>query len=172
MTVALGDISDWMYVIAGEVYGAFTVNLMRATMDKAERRRHDEAWGLDFGDPNVVKLVPEKKEPKPGFFGRLFGKKAPPKTGAIGEHPMAVNMVPKYREQLAGDRSIVGQTFDHDWTLLHQEALAGNAPAVAVLLEFGADPNARTDDGRTPLQLAQALKWEKVIGLLKQAGAK
>lgn len=172
VTVALGDISDWMYVIAGEVYGAFTVNLMRQSMDTAERKRHDDAWGLDFGDPNVVKLVPEKEEPKPSFFGRLFGKKPPPKTGAIGEHPMAENIVSKYREQISADPTILQATFERGWTLLHQEALAGNAPTVAMMLELGADPNAKGDDGRTPLHLAQALRWEKVVALLKQAGAK
>ena len=52
------------------------------------------------------------------------------------------------------------------WTLLHQEALAGSAATVKVLLEAGADPNARTDDGITPLELARSLGWEKVAALL------
>lgn len=170
--VALGDISDWMYVVGGEVYGAFTVNLMRQGMDDAERRRHDQAWGLDFGDPNVVKLVAPEERKKPGLLKRLFGSKPAPRADVIGEHPMSVNAAPMYRKQLAGEPEIVTQTFDRGWTLLHQDALAGSAPTVAVMLEFGADPNAVGDDGTTPLQLAESLRWEKVVALLKQAGAR
>jgi len=40
----LDEISDWMYSISGEVFGAYTVNLMRSRMGRAERREHDSAW--------------------------------------------------------------------------------------------------------------------------------
>ncbi len=48
------EISDWMYSIAGKVYGAFTVNLLRSRMTENELKQHDDAWGLDFGDPNQI----------------------------------------------------------------------------------------------------------------------
>src|SRR3954464_3104874 len=65
-SVAMGDkvkvrlktLSDWMYTIAGEVYGGYTVQLLRSRMGKRERQEHDDAWGLDFGDPDEVPLVP------------------------------------------------------------------------------------------------------------------
>jgi uncharacterized protein len=30
--IPLGEIGDWMYVISGEVFGAYTVNLLRSRM--------------------------------------------------------------------------------------------------------------------------------------------
>ena len=60
---------------------------------------------------------------------------------------------------------------DGGWTFLHQEALAGSLPTVQVLLEAGADPNAVTDHGMTPLQLARSLGWDKVVALLASSGA-
>jgi ankyrin repeat protein len=56
--------------------------------------------------------------------------------------------------------------------LLHQEALAGNYSTVKVLLEFEADPIAKTRDGKTPLQLARSLGWERVAAILIRVGAK
>ncbi|MCA9047730.1 MAG: DUF2314 domain-containing protein [Planctomycetaceae bacterium] len=51
-------ITDWMYAIQNRVCGAFTVNAMRRAMSITEREAHDEAWGLDFGDPREIRLVP------------------------------------------------------------------------------------------------------------------
>ena len=39
---------------------------------------------------------------------------------------------------------------------------------VRAALEAGADPNVRTNDGVTPLQLAQSLQWGNVIALLSR----
>jgi ankyrin repeat protein len=61
---------------------------------------------------------------------------------------------------------------DRGWTFLHQEALAGSTATVKVLLEAGANPNALTNDGKTPLQLARALAWDQVVALLVSKGAK
>ena len=72
----LAEITDWMYAIGGEVYGAYTVNLMRSRMDKRERKEHDKLlWGMNFGDPNSIRLVPQKKS--------WFGKR----EGELEEHP-------------------------------------------------------------------------------------
>lgn len=84
----IDEISDWMYDQLGVVCGAYTVNLMRSRMKPQERWTHDDAWGLDFGDPAFVRVVPEQK--KPGFFRSLFGGKT---SEEIGDHPMSVNMV-------------------------------------------------------------------------------
>lgn len=152
--VPLKEISDWMYAIGGEVFGAFTVNLMRSRMGARERRDHDAAWGLKFGDPADVRITPESKE----------GGKNPADPG---EHPMSQTMAESLREQLAKDPSLLTATDDRGWALLHQEALAGSAPTVKVLLAAGADPDAVTDQGMTPAELARSLGWDAVAALLE-----
>jgi uncharacterized protein YegJ (DUF2314 family) len=159
----LGAISDWMYAIGGEVFGAYTVNLLRSRMGRKERQEHDQAWGLSFGDPTTIRVAPEPNQGG-GFLKRWFGKKQP----ATEEHPMSEGMAASLKEQLAKDPSMVSAKDDRGWTLLHQEALAGSAATVKVLLEAGADPGAVTNHGMTPLQLAQALGWEKVVALLRE----
>src|SRR5262249_7549613 len=69
----LGEISDWMYAISGEVFGAFTVNLMRSRMGRQERQEHDSAWGLKFGDPTKVRVAPEPNKGG-GFLKNWFDK--------------------------------------------------------------------------------------------------
>jgi uncharacterized protein YegJ (DUF2314 family) len=141
--IPVDQISDWMYAIDGEVYGAWTVNLLRSRMSPQERQEHDEAWGLSFGDPLRVR------------------------TGATREpHPMSEAMAPSLREHLAANPSVVSARGPNGWTLLHQEAAAGSAATVQVLLPAGADPNAAADNGMTPAQLAQALGWEPIVALL------
>lgn len=156
----LGQISDWMYAISGEVFGAYTVNLLRSRMGRSERAEHDAAWGgLDFGDPAKIRVVPDSYG---GFLKGWFGKK----QTEIGEHPMSEGMAGKLKEQLADDPTLIHSADESGWTFLHQEALAGNLATARVLLAAGADPKARTNRGLTPLQLAQSLGWEKMIALL------
>lgn len=153
-TVAAGDavsapleqISDWMYAVGGTVYGGYTVNLMRSRMSPAERREHDAAWGRDFGDPLQIRVE------------------------TAGEHDtFAENLAASLRDHLAQDPSALSETDGNGWTLLHQEAAAGAATTVAVLLEAGADVNAVSDLGLTPLQLARELGWDEVVALLERA---
>lgn len=51
------ELDDWMFARDGEVYGGHTVNLMRSRMGAGERRSHDKAWGLNFGDPQSIELA-------------------------------------------------------------------------------------------------------------------
>jgi uncharacterized protein YegJ (DUF2314 family) len=161
----LAEISDWMYAISGEVFGAYTVNHLRSRMGRRERQEHDRAWGLNFGDPTKIRVAPEPDKGR-GLLKGWFGKRqADPE-----EHPMSEGMASSLREQLAADPSLLSAKDDRGWALLHQEALAGNTAAVKVLLEAGADPNAVTDHGMTPAQLARSLGWDKVVALLDAAG--
>jgi uncharacterized protein YegJ (DUF2314 family) len=150
--IPLHQISDWMYAVDGNVYGAYTVNLMRSRMGPRERKEHDNAWGFDFGDPGTTRVVPKKK----GWFS----------SHDTDEHPMSEGMASSLKAELAKDPSMLNAKDDHGWTFLHQEALAGNTATVKVLLEAGADPNAVTNHGMTPLQLAKSLGWDKVVALL------
>lgn len=162
--IPFGRISDWMYAIDGSVCGAYTVNLLRSQMDKAERKAHDEAWGLNFGDPETIRVMPEGKK-SGGLFKGLFSKPTPAEIPV--DHPMCVAMIPKLIEFIAKDRSVITAADDKGWTMLHREALAGNAAAVAVLLEEGANREAKTDRGMTAQDLAKILKWDAVIALLE-----
>jgi uncharacterized protein YegJ (DUF2314 family) len=142
----LASLGDWM--LAGDtVLGAFTVRVLRSRMSAKEREDHDSAWGLPFGDAAEISV------PSPG-----------------DDHPMALNMDAKYREGLAASPGELHRPDERGFTLLHREALAGNANIVAILLEHGAKPDAVTKDGRTPLSLARSLGWTRVEALLVAAG--
>lgn len=150
----LEEISDWMYSFGGEVYGAFTVNVLRSGMGRKERREHDEMWGLDFGDPDQPRIMPDLDDDDD--------------ETEEGEHPMSKAMAAKVKEQLAENRSLVTDTDDRGWTLLHQEALAGNYAIVRALLRAGADPKAKTPKGWTAIDLAESLGWDRVVELLER----
>jgi uncharacterized protein YegJ (DUF2314 family) len=160
--IPLGEISDWMYAINGEVYGAYTVNLMRSRMGRRERKEHDDAWGLNFGDPDTIRVVPDQKR-SGGIFKALFGGR---QDTEIQEHPMSEAMGPSLKAALLNDPSMVHVKDDEGWTFLHQQALAGSTASVEILLEAGADPHAKTNDGMTPLELAQSLRWDRIVALL------
>jgi uncharacterized protein len=164
VSMPLAEISDWMYTMQDDVYGGFTIDLMRSRMGRSERAQHDAAWGLQFGTPGEVRLVPDQK-PEGGFLKKLFsgGASEPPE-----EHPMSATMAAKLRDQISRDPGLLTAAGEQGWTLLHQEALAGNYSTVKVLLEAGADRDVRTQEGLTPLQLAHSLGWERVAGLLAQ----
>jgi uncharacterized protein len=150
-----------MYAIGNDVFGAYTVNLLRSRMGRQERREHDAAWGLNFGDPTKIRVAPEPNKGG-GLLKSWFGKR----QADVEEHPMSEAMAPSFKETLAKDPSLVSAKDERGWTFLHQQALAGSTATVKVLLEAGADPHAVTNHGMTPSQLAQSLGWEKVVALL------
>lgn len=175
VTTTLAELGDWMFAIHGKVYGGFTINLIRSRMPRGERKAHDNAWGLDFGDPESIDLVyegPAKK--KKGFFGRLFGgkdKQEPADVSGISplvEHPMSQNMGDSLREQLKTAPEYLHQSDENGWTMLHTEALAGNLTSVQTLVEEGADVSQKTNDGQTALDLANILGWDHVAKYLRE----
>ena len=134
-------VNDWILASEAGVLGAHTVQLMRSRMGLKERRAQDEAWGFDFGDPTVVTLPP---------------------TG--DDHPMAINMAGSLTALLKKEPGAVHRIDEHGWTPLHNDALAGNANIVAILLAHGADRNALTPAGKTARALAAG--WPRVEALL------
>ena len=80
---------------------------------------------------------------------------------------MSVNMRESLVEFLSENPDEATSQDDNGWTMLHREALAGNLDPVEVLLEHGADPSLTTNDGRTALQLAERMRWNKVVAALK-----
>jgi len=141
--VHVGQLSDRMYAISGEACGAYTVNLPRFRMNPRERREHDAAWGLSFGDPSNIRGVTEQEH-----------------------HAMSENMASSWQDHLAQNPSHFSAKGHDGWTLLHHDASAGSSATVKVLLAAGADPNAAAENGMTPLQLARVLGWDSVAELL------
>ncbi len=147
----LSAISDWMFVIGTKVYGSFTVNLIRSRLSEQERNEHDLAWGLDFGDPGEVEI--------------LF---TDPEIDSLDndEHPASISLGESLQETLQESKDLLYQTDEEGWTMLHRDALAGNATVVKILLEHGADPTLKTPDGDTPYDLAKCFGWKHVLELL------
>jgi uncharacterized protein len=87
---------------------------------------------------------------------------------ADDEHPMSLAMVRSLQKQIADDPSLIHSTDERG--LLHEQALAGSAATVKVLLDAGADVNAITENGVTALQLACSLGWVNVASLLTSKG--
>jgi len=162
------QLGDWMYSHGDRVYGAYTVNLIRSKMSAGERRSHDNAWGLDFGDPNQIELIaPPDGAKKPGLLKKVFGgKSASQPVDLEADHPMSINMGPSLAEAIQKDPSFL-QADDKGWTTLHSMALGGSVTGVKVLLECGADKSLKTPHGHTALQLAEGIGWKNVAALLR-----
>ena len=170
---------DWFYVQMGETYGGFTIDRMRARMGKGERKAHDAAWGLDFGEPGYVKVVPDsylgqEKEKKKSLFSFL-SKPKPTRQDydlvAKFEHPMSVNMRSSLEDALRKNPSFINQSNELGFNMLHQLALAGSFDGVDVCLNAGFDPKQPATNGMTAYRLAKSLGWQRVMERLAKAGA-
>lgn len=168
--VALNEISDWLFAmpqtrkqtglsklfsssatVLPKAYGGFTIQQMRSEMSPAERKTHDQAWQLDFGDFNDIEVVYEQKEHPENLI----------------EHPMSRNMKSEFiRFVTENPGEITGRDAD-GYTLLHTETIAGNLSSVEVILQAGADKHVKTDTGKTALDFAEQLNWEHLIPVLK-----
>lgn len=147
----LGRLSDWLFASDDVPYGGFTIQVLRAGMDEEQREDHDDAWGMDFGDPATVFVVRDQ-EPQPE-------KQV--------EHPMSINMQQSLAGFLQNNPAEINRADEQGYTLLHREAIAGNRSSVEVLLQAGADKNARTVSGKTALDFARRLQWGHIIPLLE-----
>ena len=171
VNVPLSQISDWLFAISDhspkkglsklfsstpkpKTYGGFTIQVLRSEMTKQERKKHDNAWGLDFGDCDEVLLVYEQEENPENLI----------------EHPMSRNMREKFIDSLKEQPEEITSADEDGYTLLHRETIAGNLTSVEVLLSLGADKNAKTNQGDTALDFARKMNWEHIIPVLENNG--
>jgi uncharacterized protein YegJ (DUF2314 family) len=164
---------DWLMTADGQAYGGFSVNQIRARMGSKERKEHDDAWGLDFGDPATARLeIHREGNAKRGFLSGLFGgrAKSSDQPERFRDHPMCVNMLEKYDAQIAGDPTLARDVLDEEtgFTLLHTEALAGNLGMVKLLIAHGADAGKKTAAGRTAAELARGIGWPEIADYLDE----
>ncbi|MCI2245484.1 MULTISPECIES: DUF2314 domain-containing protein [Xanthomonas] len=165
VTLPFAELEDWMYVIGGKVYGGYTIDAQRREMAADERAEHDAAWGLEFGPPGQVQLVPSPAQATDDSAAADAAAEL-----SLREHPMSENIAPRIDENLRSHPEAVHARDGQGWTLLQRDALAGNYQPVALLLQHGADPSLRTPQGRTALELAQHMGWPRIVQLLQQAG--
>ncbi|MCK0203181.1 DUF2314 domain-containing protein [Ornithobacterium rhinotracheale] len=145
------QVSDWLFVSGGKSYGGFTVQVLRSQMNDEERQQHDEAWGVDFGDYNTIYVAYGQEE----------------NEQVLKEHPMSINMKEKLEEFINNYPNEISEMDEKGNTMLHREALAGNATVVEVLLKAGANKTIKNKAGQTPLDFAKKFNWEGVIQLLE-----
>jgi uncharacterized protein YegJ (DUF2314 family) len=150
--VPIDRVADWMFAIAGNVCGGFTVQVIRAEMDKKERKEHDKAWGLNFGDPSKTLIVYEQEKHPENLI----------------EHPMCINTKKSFEDFLKKNPNELTAKDEFSHTILHRETIAGNKAYVELLLQAGADINAKTDEGYTALDFAKKLEWEHIIHILQR----
>ena len=177
--IKLKALKDWIYTINDVAYGGFSVHAIRKQMSKSERKQHDNAWGLDFGDPDKVHLVPpewfqEGNVNKKGFFG--FGKSTPEPVSddvlQTTEHPMAASMAPSLKEFVSQNSKEISEIGDDGLNMLHQIALTGSAIGIQTLLKQGVNVNAKSKRGHTALDFAKSLGWKKAYAILAKNGGK
>jgi uncharacterized protein YegJ (DUF2314 family) len=149
--VSVDQISDWLFATRNKTYGGFTIHAMRSSMSEKERKEHDKAWGLNFGDYNDVLVVHEQKEHPENLI----------------EHPMSKNMNDSLTEFLQANPSELTNKDELGYTILHRETIAGNQTSISVLLQAGIDVTAKTNDGKTALDFAKQLNWTHLISLLE-----
>ncbi|MCL2156478.1 MAG: DUF2314 domain-containing protein [Methanobrevibacter sp.] len=150
--IPLSKIADWMFSIDQKVYGGFTVQTIRSEMNEKEREEHDDAWGLNFQEPDEVLIVYDQEEHPENLI----------------EHPMSRDMKEECKKYLSENPKELEVKDELGYTALHIQAIAGNKSWIEALLEMESDINAKTNDGYTALDFAQKLEWEHIIPILKK----
>jgi uncharacterized protein YegJ (DUF2314 family) len=149
--VFMEQVSDWLFAIKSKTYGGFTIQTIRSDLGLQDRRSHDDAWRLDFGDCNKILIA--------------YGQEEHPEN--LIEHPMSKNMRDKFAEFIMENPSEITNKDEFGYTMLHKEAIAGNKTTIEILLQFGADKTAKTNSGKSALDFAKKLNWEHIIPLLR-----
>ena len=143
----LADLYDWIYASMGKAWGAISVQQLRKQMSVDERVAHDDAWGLDFGEPGNLSIPGDPDEPD-------------------ADHPMDVNMAVRLIADIAKGEIKPNEVIADGWTLLQSLSLGGAKACVQVLLDSGADPARKAPNGLTPYDLAKSLRWSSLAELL------
>ncbi|WP_434036223.1 DUF2314 domain-containing protein [Formosa sp. 4Alg 33] len=151
ITRTVSEISDWMLSIDRKTYGGYTIQALRSDMTEEARAKHDQAWGLDFGDYNNILVAHLQEE----------------EQGNLIEHPMSKIMETPARDYFSANLDVVTAKDENGVTRLHTETIAGNKTAVEILLELGADKTAKTNTGKTALDFAIALNWSHLVPVLE-----
>lgn len=140
----LDQVGDWLCVLDDQVYGGFTVQLIRSRMELAERAQHDAAWELSFPEPDCVQVPEVSAEFETAIAGVLA-------------------------EQISQEPKTVEELFDGGRTILHLVSLYGRVPSVKVLLESGANVDAKCQRGWTARDYAASLGWTEIMQMLDHA---
>ncbi|WP_028974932.1 DUF2314 domain-containing protein [Spirochaeta cellobiosiphila] len=150
----IDQVSDWMFVSKGKVYGGFTIQGARQGMPLLEREKHDKKWNLDFGNPY---------EPRLSYLDYQIDDD----LNQI-EQPFGRKIAQNFSNYLSQSRELFQYTDRAGNTILHMEALAGNSRIVETLLNYGADSTALNKYGQTVMDMAEIFQWTKVIDILKK----
>ena len=146
------EITDWLLAYGKKTCGGFGIQALRAQMDEQERRAHDEAVGLDFGDgQNVLLAIGQEEHPE-----------------YLEQHPADINMSPGLRDYLDKHPAALNEADENGQTMLHHAAIAGNAESVRVILAMGADPQRRDTRGKTAADYVKEIGWPQLVNLFNQ----
>ena len=80
---------------------------------------------------------------------------------------MSKNTHEQVEQYIKEHPNMVTDADEFGYTQLHHEAIAGNLNLVNLLLENGADKNARTKSGKTAADFAENLGWSEIENVLK-----
>ncbi|MDV4216722.1 DUF2314 domain-containing protein [Acinetobacter baumannii] len=145
------SIVDWMFLSNGTVHGAFTIQEYRKTLNASGRKEYDEAWGIDFGNPDEILLV--------------YDQKNCPEN--LEEHPMCRSILEQFINIINTDPTIITEKDESGNQLLHREVIAGNYLFVQELLKLNVNKLVRNKQLMIPLDLAHKMGWSNIVNLLK-----
>ncbi|EPK3660905.1 YegJ family protein [Acinetobacter baumannii] len=145
------SIVDWMFLSNGTVHGAFTIQEYRKTLNASGRKEYDEAWGIDFGNPDEILLV--------------YDQKNYPEN--LEEHPMCRSILEQFINIINTDPTIITEKDESGNQLLHREVIAGNYLFVQELLRLNVNKLVRNKQLMIPLDLAHKMGWSNIVNLLK-----
>lgn len=151
VSLQFDSIVDWMFLSNGTVHGGFTIQEYRKTLNAVDRKEYDEAWGIDFGNPDEIFLVYDQKDC--------------PKN--LDEHPMCKNILDQFINIINTDPRIITEKDESGNQLLHREVLAGNYLFVREILSSNVNKLVMNNQSMTPLDLAHKMGWNNIVNLLK-----